>query len=79
MLGFFVNIFLIFITGLSADLEVSSDLWMNKVLAKEPDNLPLHEPWYTKANKFVRMLLIAALRPDKLLELVYTFVSEHIG
>lgn len=42
--------------------------------AKEPDNLPLHEPWYSKLSKFRRLLLISALRPDKTLELVSIIV-----
>ena len=47
--------------------------------AKEPDNLPLHEPWYSRLSKFHRLVVIAALRVDKLLELVYAFVSDHVG
>ena len=47
--------------------------------AKEPDNLPLHEPWYSNLSKFHRLVTIGALRPDKLMELVHAFVSEHVG
>lgn len=49
------------------------------VEAKEADNLPLHEPWYSRLSKFHRFVVIAALRPDKIVELVHTFVSDHIG
>ena len=47
--------------------------------AKEPDNLPLHEPWYSRLSKFQRLLVIAAIRPDKLVELVQTFICDHLG
>ena len=47
--------------------------------AKEPDNLPLHEPWYSKLNRFQKLLVVANLRLDKLLELAYSYVSDHVG
>lgn len=47
--------------------------------AKEPDNLPLHEPWYSRLSRFHRLIVIAALRPDKLLELAHAFVSDNVG
>ena len=47
--------------------------------AKEPDNLPLHEPWYSNLSNFCRLVTIGALRPDKLMELVHAFVSDHVG
>ena len=47
--------------------------------AKEPDNLPLHEPWYTNLDPLKRLLVIAAIRGDKLLELIHTYVSDNVG
>ena len=47
--------------------------------AKEPDNLPLHEPWYSRLGEFHKMLVVAALRHDKLIEIVQSFVSDRLG
>ena len=47
--------------------------------AKEPDNLPFHEPWYSRLNRFHKLVVCAVLRVDKLPELVESFVSDHIG
>lgn len=47
--------------------------------SKEPDILPLHEPWYSRLSKFARLVVVAALRPDKILDLVHTFISDNIG
>ena len=47
--------------------------------AKEPDNLPFHEPWYSCLNRFHKLVVCAVLRVDKLPELVESFVSDHIG
>ena len=65
--------------GLCEDVLHGPQRWKVFYDAKEPDNLPLHEPWYSNLSKFQRLLVIAALRPDKLLELVHTFVSENVG
>ncbi len=53
--------------------------WQTMLGAKEPDNLPLKEPWYSRLSRFVRLVVIVILRPDKLLELVHTFISDHVG
>ena len=47
--------------------------------AKEPDNLPLHEPWYSRLSRFQKLLVVANLRTDKLVELAYSYVSDHVG
>lgn len=52
---------------------------MSLLSMKEPDNLPLHEPWYSRLSQYHRLIVISALRPDKLLELVHTFVSDKLG
>ena len=66
-------------SGLSLDLESSSSSWKLLHDAREPDNLPLHEPWYSRVDRAKRVLVIGAIRPDKLPELVYSFVSDNIG
>ena len=65
--------------GICEDLSKSSAKWRVVVEAKEPDNLPLHEPWYSQLSKFARFVVIAALRPDKILELVHSFISDIVG
>ena len=65
--------------GICEDLRISSAKWRVVVEAKEPDKLPLHEPWYSQISKFARFVVIAALRPDKILELVHSFISDVVG
>lgn len=60
-------------------MENRSPAWQVIYDAKEPDNLPLHEPWYSSLSKFYRLVVIGAMRPDKLMELVYAFVSDNVG
>lgn len=65
--------------GFSADLVDSAPRWKLLHEAKEPDNLPLHEPWYSRLSRFHKLVVVAVIRVDKLLELVHSFVSDHIG
>ena len=65
--------------GFAQDLVDSQDRWKILYDAKEPDNLPLHEPWYSRLSRFHKVVVVTAIRVDKLLELVYSFVSDHIG
>ena len=60
-------------------MEENSSRWQMLYDAKEPDNLPLHEPWYSRHSRFQKLLVIASLRTDKFLELAYTYVSDHVG
>ena len=48
--------------GLRADMVQSSSFWLVLHDAKEPDNLPLKEPWYSSLAPFLRLVLIGALR-----------------
>ena len=65
--------------GLTNDFVESHTRWRLLFDAKEPDNLPLHEPWYSRLGRFHKLVIVATLRVDKLHELVYSFVSDHIG
>ena len=65
--------------GLCNDFVDSNARWKLLYEAKEPDNLPLHEPWYSRLGRFHKLVIVATLRMDKLHELVYSFVSDHIG
>jgi len=77
------NCFVVFsnhdIKGFTKDLENNCNRWQMLYDAKEPDNLPLHEPWYSKLSRFQKLLVIATLRTDKLMELAYSYVSDHVG
>ena len=78
------NCFVVFfsnhdIPGFTKDLENNCNRWQMLYDAKEPDNLPLHEPWYSKLSRFQKLLVIATLRTDKLMELAYSYVSDHVG
>jgi dynein heavy chain len=65
--------------GFTHDLVESVVRWKLLFDAKEPDNLPLHEPWYSRLSRFHKLVVVATLRADKFLELAHTFVSDHIG
>ena len=65
--------------GLSSDLVEKAKQWQMIYEAKEPDNLPLHEPWYSRLTRFHKLVIVGALRTDKLMELATTFVSDHVG
>ncbi|TRY64248.1 hypothetical protein TCAL_10977, partial [Tigriopus californicus] len=67
------------VKGILQDIEKPSSPWKLFIDAKEPDNLPLPEPWYSRLNKFHRLLIIGSLRPDKILELAESFVNDIIG
>ena len=65
--------------GIVEDFKIHNDNWKMIYDAKEPDDLPLHEPWHTRLSKFHRLIVIKILRPDKMTELLDTFISEHLG
>ena len=62
-----------------ADFAVHTDNWKMIYEAKEPDDLPLHEPWHSRLSKFHKLVVIKVLRPDKMTELLDTFISENLG
>ena len=47
--------------------------------SNESDILPLHEPWYSRLSKFAHFIVVAALCPDKILDIVHTFISDNVG
>ena len=65
--------------GFIVDMTDNVSKWKLLYDAKEPDNLPFHEPWYSRLNRFHKVVITAILRVDKLPELVESFVSDHIG
>ena len=65
--------------GISDDFAVHNENWKMIYDAKEPDDLPLHEPWHSRLSKFHRLVVIKILRPDKMTELLDTFISENLG
>ena len=66
-------------SGIAEDFKTHNDNWKMIFDAKEPDDLPLHEPWHSRLSKFHRLIVIKILRPDKMTELLDTFISEHLG
>ena len=65
--------------GIAEDFVVHNENWKMIYDAKEPDDLPLHEPWHSRLSKFHRLVIIKILRPDKMTELLDTFISENLG
>ena len=65
--------------GISEDFATHNENWKMIYDAKEPDDLPLHEPWHSRLSKFHRLVIIKILRPDKMTELLDTFISENLG
>lgn len=53
--------------------------WKTVFEAKEPHSLPLHEPWYSRLDRFLKLLLVGRLRPDKLCDMAFSYVSDHVG
>lgn len=45
----------------------------------EPQNEPLPGEWDTKLNTFQKLIVLKALRPDKITLAVQNFVVEHLG
>ena len=65
--------------GIAEDFTIHNENWKMIYDAKEPDDLPLHEPWHSRLSKFHRLVIIKILRPDKMTELLDTFISENLG
>ncbi len=45
-----------FFLGFSSDLVGNLTKWKFLYEAKEPDNLPLHEPWHSRLNRFQKLV-----------------------
>ncbi len=44
------------ISGLSEDMENNAQKWKFLHESKEPDNLPLPEPWHSRLNRFQKLV-----------------------
>jgi len=47
--------------------------------AKEPEKYPLPEPWEYNLTTFERILIIKALRPDKVIPALQNWISQKLG
>ena len=65
--------------GIRENFVTHEDNWKMIYDAIEPDNLPLHEPWHSRLSSFYRLIVIKIMRPDKMTELLETFISDHLG
>jgi dynein heavy chain len=65
--------------GIREDFSTHQQNWKLIFDALEPDSLPLHEPWHSRLPSFLRLVVINILRPDKLSELLDSFISDHLG
>lgn len=54
-------------------------MWRNWFESKEPQSVPLPEPWCDSLTAFQRMLIIKALREEKLLFAISDFVEANLG
>jgi dynein heavy chain len=67
--------------GLTDAVTADPDAWRLVYDAVEPNRL-LHElpaPWSEKLNAFERLLVLKAIRPDKLIPAIIEFVSGELG
>lgn len=44
----------------------------------EPENMPLPGEWDTKINSFQKMIVLKALRSDKIILAVQNYICEHL-
>ena len=65
--------------GIVDDFCKNEEKWKCIFDAAEPDDLPFHQPWETKLMKFHKLIIIKILRPDKLIEILESFISENLG
>ncbi|KAJ1636012.1 dynein heavy chain [Pavlovales sp. CCMP2436] len=67
--------------GLTEDVVAKHDEWRNIYDSIDPDTLlaELPQGWSGKLNSLERMLVLKAIRPDKLIPAIIDFVSGEIG
>ncbi|XP_064606960.1 dynein axonemal heavy chain 12-like isoform X2 [Liolophura sinensis] len=55
------------------------DQWKEFYNSKEPHKVELPDPWHTTLNDFQRMMVLRAIRPDKVVPAITAFVMEKLG
>lgn len=46
--------------------------------SSEPEKMPLPGDWEGKINSFQKMIVLKAIRPDKLVMAVQDYICEHL-
>ncbi|XP_038668758.1 dynein heavy chain 12, axonemal [Scyliorhinus canicula] len=65
--------------GLRDHFSKSSREWHKIYESKDPHVVPLPHPWDQKINELQKMIVLRALRPDKVIPAVANFVVEKLG
>ncbi|XP_078059400.1 dynein axonemal heavy chain 12 [Mustelus asterias] len=65
--------------GLRDHFSKSSAEWRKIYESKDPQVVPLPHPWDHKINELQKMIVLRALRPDKIIPAVANFVVEKLG
>jgi len=66
-------------TGLAQHVSENLADWKAVYDASEPHKCTLPYPWHEQLDNFQRMILIRAIRPDKLLPAITNYVAEEMG
>ncbi|KAI9004259.1 dynein heavy chain and region D6 of dynein motor-domain-containing protein [Gaertneriomyces semiglobifer] len=66
-------------TGLISSLEQTERNWKNWFLSSEPEALPLPGDWENKLTDLQRMLVVRAIRPDRVIFCASRFVVANLG
>lgn len=64
--------------NLSKDLEKSSDEWYNWCLHETPERVPMPGDW-CRSSEFKQLLLLRALRPDRVTNALQRFCEAAMG
>ncbi|GCC21887.1 hypothetical protein chiPu_0000269 [Chiloscyllium punctatum] len=65
--------------GLRDHFAKSSGEWRKIYESKDPHIVSLPQPWDHKINELQKMIILRALRPDKIIPAVANFVVEKLG
>ena len=65
--------------GIIEDFSVNKKKWKVVYDSLEPDDMPFHQPWHKRLKKLHKVVVIRILRPDKMIEMLESFISENLG
>ncbi len=65
--------------GLWEHVAAQPDEWQRVYDAQAPERAPLPAPWQQLLDGFQRLLVLRALRPDKLVPALTAYVADVLG
>lgn len=67
------------ISGIKSDLVTRTDEWKNYYDSNDHENSQLLNPWHDGLNEFQRILVIRAIRPDRVIPHITKLVAKELG